>query len=101
MYDKESDVRQSKSFMDKIDTDKILVGLEKATATQVSEFRRGFLSTYGIANISDFLPNDKDALVGFQAGVQNLLDSNKGADKIVRLQYLWLIGHIEAAIKNY
>lgn len=101
MYDKESDVRQSKSFMDKIDTDKILVGLEKATATQVSDFRRGFLSTYGIANIYDFLPNDKDALVTLQAGVQRLLDSNKGADKIVRLQYLWLIGNIETAIKNY
>lgn len=99
--DRESDVRQSKSFMDKIDIDKILVGLEKATATQVSDFRRGFLSTYGIANIYDFLPNDKDALVTLQAGVQRLLDSNKGADKIVRLQYLWLIGNIETAIKNY
>lgn len=101
MCDRESDVRQSKSFMDKIDIDKILVGLEKATATQVSDFRRGFLSTYGIANIYDFLPNDKDALVTLQAGVQRLLDSNKGADKIVRLQYLWLIGNIETAIKNY
>lgn len=101
MCDRESYVRQSKSFMDKIDIDKILIGLEKATATQVSDFRRGFLSAYGIANIYDFLPNDKDALVTLQAGVQRLLDSNKGADKIVRLQYLWLIGNIETAIKNY
>ena len=76
-------------------------GLEKATAKQVSNFRRGILSTYDIGNIRDFLPEDKDALIELKVVVQELLDNNKGEDKVVKLQYTWLLGNIEKVMENY
>ena len=101
MYDRDSDVRHHKKFLDSIDINKIIVGLEKATAKQVSDFRRGILSTYGIVNIREFLPDDRDALIKLRAGVQGLLESNRGSDKIVKLQYRWLVDNIDAVLKNY
>lgn len=101
MCDNDSPIRQNKSFMDKIDVDKIVKGLEKATAEQISDFRRGILSTYRVVNVSDFLPNDKDALVELQSGVKSLLDEGKGKDKVVRLQYSWLVGNLQTGIDNY
>lgn len=101
MCDNDSPIRQNKSFMDKIDVDKIVKGLEKATAEQISDFRRGILSIYRVVNVSDFLPNDKDALVELQSGVKSLLDEGKGKDKVVRLQYSWLVGNLQTGIDNY
>ena len=101
MCDNDSSVRQGRSFMEQVEVDKILLALETATAEQVSDFRRGLLSFYRIANIRDFLPNDKDALVKLQAGVQNLLACGKGADRVVRLQYSWLVSNIDDSLKNY
>ena len=101
MCDKESNVRQSKKFMENINIDALLKGLENATAEQVSDFRRGINSIYGIANIRDFLPDDKELLIRMQEGVQTLIESDKGADKIVKLQYSWLRYNLEKAIGNY
>ncbi len=101
MCDNDSPIRQNKSFMDKIDVDKIVNGLEKATAEQISDFRRGILSIYRVVNVSDLLPNDKDALVELQSGVKSLLDEGKGKDKVVRLQYSWLVGNLQTGIDNY
>lgn len=101
MYDRDSDVRHHKKFLDSIDINKIIAGLEKAAAKQVSDFRRGILSTYGIVNIREFLPDDRDALIKLRVGVQGLLDNNSGSDKIVKLQYRWLVDNIEAVLKNY
>lgn len=101
MCNNESSIRQSRSFLEKIEIEKIILGLEKATAEQVSTFRRGILSVYRIANIRDFLPNDKAALLSLQDGVYKLIDCNKGADKVVRLQYLWLSDNIGASLRNY
>ena len=75
--------------------------MEKATAEQISDFRRGILSIYRVVNVSDFLPNDKDALVELQSGVKSLLDEGKGKDKVVRLQYSWLVGNLQTGIDNY
>ena len=101
MCDKESDIRQSKKLLNNIDLDKLLIGLEKATAEQVSDFREGILSIYRIANIRDFLPDDKEALDKLKTGVQQLLNDDKGADKVVRLQYAWLINNLDKVIENY
>ena len=101
MCDNDSPIRQNKSFMDKIDVNKIVKGLEKATAEQISDFRRGILSIYRVVNVSDFLPNDKDALLELQSGVKSLLDEGKGKDKVVRLQYSWLVGNLQTGIDNY
>ena len=75
--------------------------MEKATAEQVYEFRGAFLSVYNIANIRDFLPEDKEALIELRDKVQILLDGEKGYDKVVRLQYTWLINNINNVIENY
>ena len=75
--------------------------LEKATAEQVSNFRSGILSVYRVVNVSDFLPNDKEGLIELQKGVQGLLDESKGKDKIVQLQYSWLVGNLQMGIDNY
>ncbi len=101
MCDNESSVRQNSTFMEKVNIDKILTALEHATAEQVSDFRRALFSVYRIANIREFLPNDEDALINLQAGVQHLLDLEKGGDKIVRLQYSWLVENIDSVLKNY
>ena len=101
MCDNEFPVRQSKSFMERVEIAKIIEGLEKATADQVSNFRRGILSVYRVANIRDFLPSDKDALVELQNGVKLLLEAEKGRDKIVRLQYSWLVNNLQTGIDNY
>lgn len=101
MYDSDSDIRRGKSFLKKIDINKLVQGLEEASAEQVSNLRRGILSTYDIGNIRDFLPNDKDSLIELRNSVQKLLDGNVGTDKIVRLQYSWLIGNLNKAIENY
>ena len=101
MCDSDSPIRQNKSFMDKIDIEKIVEGLEKATAEQVSNFRSGILSVYRVVNVSDFLPNDKEGLIELQKGVQGLLDESKGKDKIVQLQYSWLVGNLQMGIDNY
>ena len=101
MCDNEFPIRQSKSFMERVEIKKIIDGLEKATAEQVSNFRRGILSVYRVANIRDFLPSDKDALVELQNGVKLLLEAEKGRDKIVRLQYSWLVNNLQTGIDNY
>lgn len=101
MCDRENNIRQSKKFLDNINIDNLLKGLKNATSEQVSDFRMGINNVYGIANIRGFLPNDKELLIQIQAGVQTLLESDKGADKIVRLQYSWLIYNLEKAIGNY
>ena len=101
MCDNDSAIKQRKSFMEKMDIDKILIGLEKASSEQVSEFRRGVLNVYRIANIREFLPNDKDALVELKSGVQNIIETDKGSDKVVKLQYSWLINNIETVLENY
>lgn len=101
MCENDSPIRQNKSFMDRIDVNKIIKGLKRATAEQVSDFRRGISSIYRVANVSDFLPNDKDALVELQCGVKSLLDEGEGKDKVVRLQYSWLIGNLQTGIDNY
>ena len=101
MSDTGSSIRQMKSFMERIDLVAIINGLEKASAEQVSDFRRGILSIYRVANIRDFLPNDKDALVELQNGVKSLLGEEKGKDKVVRLQYSWLIANLQTGIDNY
>jgi len=101
MCDKESDIRQERKFLKNIDIEKITKGLEKATAIQVSNFRRGILSVYDIANIRSFLPDDKDALIELSIAVQKLLGENKGVDRVVRLQYTWLVGNIKKVIDNY
>lgn len=101
MCDRESDARQNKKLMSDIDLHKVVSGLEKATAEQVSNFRQGILSIYGIANIRDFLPNDKEPLIVLREKVQELLDENKGVDKVVRLQYSWLRDNLEKVIDNY
>lgn len=101
MCDNGSPIHQNRSFMEKINIDIIIQGLEKATAEQVSDFRRGILSIYRVANVRDFLPNDKDALVKMQDGVKLLLDEGKGKDKVVQLQYSWLISNLQTGIDNY
>lgn len=101
MCDNDSSVRQNKSFLERLDIDELIRGLEKATAKQISSFRSGILTTYRIANIRDFLPNDKDALIRLRDGVKNLLEEEKGRDKIVRLQYSWLISNIQTGLDNY
>jgi hypothetical protein len=101
MCDKESDIRQSKKLLNNIDLDKLLIGLEKATAEQVSGFREGILSIYRVANIRDFLPDDKEALDKLKIGVQQLLNGGKGADKVVRLQYSWLLNNLDKVLENY
>ena len=67
----------------------------------MSNFRRGILSIYDIANIRSFLPDDKETLIELEAAVQKLLDDNKGEDKVVRLQYTWLVGNIKKVVANY
>lgn len=101
MYDSDSDIRKGKSFFNKININKLVQGLEKASAEQVSNFRRGILSTYDIGNIRDFLPDDKDSLIELRNAVQKLLDDSVGADKIVGLQYSWLVSNLDKAIENY
>ncbi len=101
MCDSERPVRHRRSFMERVEIEKILLALEKATAEQVSEFRKGLLSVYRIANIREFLPNDKEALVKLQAGVQHLLACGKGADRVVQLQYSWLVSNVDVVLKNY
>lgn len=101
MCDRESDVRQEKKFLENIDIEKLVKGLEKATANQVSNFRRGILRVYDIANIRSFLPDDKETLIELKVAVQKLIDDNKGIDKVVRLQYTWLSENIKKAIDNY
>jgi hypothetical protein len=101
MCDTNSSIRQTKSFMERIDLATIIKGLEKASAVQVSDFRRGILSIYRVANIRDFLPNDKEALVELQNGVKLLLEDEKGKDKVVQLQYSWLVGNLQTGIDNY
>ena len=101
MSDTNSSIRQTKSFIERIDLVAIINGLEKASAEQVSDFRRGILSIYRVANIRDFLPNDRDALIELQNGVKFLLDEEKGKDKVVRLQYSWLIENLQTGIDNY
>lgn len=54
MCDTNNSIRQTKSFMERIDLVAIITGLEKASAQQVSNFRRGILSIYRIANVRDF-----------------------------------------------
>lgn len=101
MSDRESDVRQEKKFLENIDIEKLVKGLEKATANQVSDFRRGILHVYDIANIRSYLPDDKEALIELKVAVQKLIDENKGKDKVVRLQYTWLSENIKKVIDNY
>ena len=101
MSDRGSDVRQGRNFLKNIDKEKLSKGLEKATAKQVSNFRRGILAIYDVVNIREFLPEDKDALIELKIVVQKLLDDSKGEDKIVRLQYTWLLGNIEKVIDFY
>lgn len=101
MCDREGDVRQEKKFLENIDIEKLANGLEKATANQVSDFRRGILHVYDIANIRSFLSDDKEALIELKVVVQKLIDENKGKDKVVRLQYTWLSENIKKVIDNY
>lgn len=101
MCEDDSSIRQNNSFMERIDINKIIQGLEIATAEQVSDFRQGILSIYRVANVRDFLPNDKDALIKLQEGVKLLLDEGKGKDKVVQLQYSWLISNLQTGIDNY
>ena len=101
MSDTNSSIRQTNSFMERIDLATIINGLEKASAEQVSDFRRGILSIYRFANVRDFLPNDKNALVELQNGVKLLLEEEKGKDKVVQLQYSWLVGNLQTGIDNY
>lgn len=101
MSDRGSDVRQGRKFLENIDKEKLSKGLEKATAKQVSNFRRGILAIYDVVNIREFLPEDKDALTELKIVVQKLLDDSKGEDKIVRLQYIWLLDNIKRVIDNY
>ncbi len=101
MSNNDSTVRQTKGFMGRIDIEKIIKGLEKATAEQVSDFRGGILSVYRAVNVRDFLPNDEDALVKLQSGVKSLFETQNGHDKIVRLQYSWLIDNLQTGIDNY
>ncbi len=101
MCDKENDVRQEKKFLKNIDTEKLSKGLENATAKQISNFRRGILLVYDVANIREFLPDDKDALTELKVAVQKLLDDNKVKDNVVRLQYTWLVDNIEKVIDYY
>jgi len=51
--------------------------------------------------VRDFLPNDKDALIKLQNGVKLLLDEGKGKDRVVKLQYSWLISNLQTGIDNY
>ena len=101
MCERERDVRQEKKFLENIDIEKLVKGLEKATANQVSDCRRGILHVYDIANIRSFLPDDKEALVELKVAVQKLIDENKGKDKVVRLQYMWLSENIKKVVDNY
>ena len=101
MCDTNNSFRQTKSFMERVDIDRIVEGLEKATAKQVSEFRRGILSIYRSINVRDSLPNDKNALVSLRDRVLSLIDNGKGRDKIIQLQYSWLVSNIETGINNY
>lgn len=101
MCDREYSVRRGGNFMERVEIDKLLLALEKATAEQVSEFRGGVLSIYRSVNISSFLPNDKEALAELKDGVQSLLDNGKGMDNVVRLQYKWLVSNLETGLENY
>lgn len=101
MADDESSVRQGNGFLEKLDMDKLISGLEKANSEQVSDFRRGILSVYRVVNIQSILPNDKDALIQLKENVKMLIDEGRGVDKIVRLQYKWLIDNIESALEHY
>lgn len=101
MCDNENPLYRNKTFMEQVDVGKIIGGLEKATAELVSDFRRGILSIYRAVNVRDSLPNDKDALVSLRDGVQSLINEEKGRDKIVRLQYSWLLSNIQTGIDNY
>ena len=101
MLDDDRSVRRSRSFMDQVEVDKILMALEKATAEQISAFRRGLQSVYGITNIRDYLPNDRDAIVKLKDGIQKLLECNKGADRVVQLQYSWFVININSILENY
>lgn len=101
MRNDDSAIRQVKGFLEKLDKSKILAGLEVATAEQVSEFRGGILYVYRISNIREFLPNDKDSLIELKEGVEELLENDKGFDKIVQLQYSWLIDNIDTVLDYY
>ncbi len=101
MCDREYSVHRNSSFMEQVEIEKLLLALEVATAEQVSDFRGGVLSVYRSVNISNFLPNDKEALAELKDGVQYLLDSGKGADRVIRLQYKWLVSNLETALNNY
>lgn len=90
-----------KKFLMNIDINKLVKGLEKATAKQVDNFRTGILSTYDMVGIGFSMPYDEDALTELKNGVQMLLESNMGSDKIVRLQYSWLLSNIDKVIGNY
>ncbi|MBQ7955521.1 MAG: hypothetical protein IJ282_07190 [Lachnospiraceae bacterium] len=101
MSDREGNVRHGRKFLKSVDREKISKGLEIATAKQVSNFRRGILSIYDVVNIRDFLPEDKDALIELKEVVQKLLDDGKGEDKVIRLQYTWLLGNLKKVLENY
>lgn len=101
MCDSESGVRQGGKSLKNIDREKLSKGLESATAKQVSDFRRGLLYVYDMINIREFLPDDKDVLIELKVAVQKLLDDNKGEDKVVRLQYVWLSENLMKVIDNY
>lgn len=101
MCDKENDIRQEKKFLKNIDTAKLSKGLENVTAKQISNFRRGILLVYDVANIREFLPDDKDALIELKVAVQKLLDDDKGKDNVVRLQYTWLVDNVKKVIDYY
>jgi len=87
--------------MGKMDISKIIAGLGKASAEQISDFKHGFFLIYQRPDILNLLPHDRGALVELREGVKTLVDNEKNQDKIVQLQYKWLLQNIETGISNY
>jgi len=101
MSNNNNSIFRTNEFMGKMDISKIIAGLEKASAEQISDFKHGFFLIYQRPDILNLLPHDRGALVELREGVKTLVDNEKNQDKIVQLQYKWLLQNIETGISNY
>ena len=97
---KRGEIIDDGSFASRLDNEKIVSMLKQCSAEQIQNFRLVYYKVYEPGNISDFLPNDKDALLDLLAKVEGLKGFD-GFDKIQKHQIGFFVENLKEALTRY
>ncbi len=97
---KGGEISDNGSFATRLDNEKIVSMLKQCSAAQIQDFRLVYYRIYESGNISEFLPNDKDALLDLYAKVKELKGFD-GFDKIQKHQIGFFIKNLKEALTRY